>query len=95
MIFVNTTNADEAVHNARIQKFWRFSRDVAAVNRIAEAVCQTYGVELIDLYTFTLRFGKEGYADHIHYTPEISEKQAAYIAEKVRGFVRQRPLTGR
>lgn len=95
VIFVNTTNADEAVHNARIQKFWRFSRDVAAVNQIAGEVCRTYGVELIDLYTFTLGFGKEGYTDHIHYTPEISEKQAAYIAENVRGFVKHRPLTGR
>ena len=84
VIFINTTNADEAVHNVRISKFWRYSKDVQAVNRIAAEVCEECGVALIDLYTFTLQFGKEGYADHIHYTSEIAKKQADFIAGEVR-----------
>ena len=88
VIFVNTTNADEEIHNTRIQQFWRYGKDVQTVNRIACDVCEKYRIGLIDLYTFTLQFGKEGYVDHVHYTSEISRKQAVFIANRVREILR-------
>ncbi len=89
VIFVNTTNADETIHNVRIQQFWRYSKDVQTVNRIAQEVCRKFRVGLIDLYTFTLQFGKEGYVDHVHYTSEIAQKQAVFIAGQVREILRR------
>ena len=82
-VFVNTTNADEEIHNNKGMGFYRFKKDVALVNEAAKKVCNEYKIPYIDLYSYTLEFGKEAFSDHVHYFSEISKKQAEFLAEEV------------
>jgi hypothetical protein len=84
-VWVRTTPCDEAVHNKPGMGFHRFAADVHAYNDAADAVMEARGVPSIDLHAFTLNLatapdGRDLYCDHVHFPPEIREKQAAFIA---------------
>ncbi|MDF2922264.1 MAG: Lipolytic protein family [Paenibacillaceae bacterium] len=79
-IWVRTTMVQDERHNSRIDIFKRYNRDVLHYNETADAIVSEYGVDSIDLYSFTERFGDEAYSDHIHFKPHISALQAAFMA---------------
>ncbi len=81
LVWVRTTPCDEFIHNQRCTMgFLRFGADVAAVNRVADAVMRAAGVPVIDLYGFTCNLGPDLYLDHVHFREPIRAQQAAYIA---------------
>jgi len=38
------------------------------------------GIPIIDLFTFTEKFGRKAYIDHVHFNDRVREKQADFIA---------------
>lgn len=61
--------------------FYRFNKDVLAYNAIAKEVMQERNIKIIDLYSFTEKFGKDAFEDHVHYKEAIREKQAEFISK--------------
>ncbi|MGI5868787.1 MAG: SGNH/GDSL hydrolase family protein [Kiritimatiellia bacterium] len=87
-IWIRTTPCDEAVHNSRPGiKFYRFAADCHAYNAAADRIMREAGVPSIDLHTFTQNLGPELYCDHVHFHDAVREKQAAFIAGWLQGFV--------
>ncbi len=80
LIWIRTTDAAEEIHNTRSAQFHRYHADAEAYNVIADEVMRQYGVPTLDLYAFTRTFGTAAYCDHVHYTEEVRQAQAAYIA---------------
>jgi len=80
VIWVRTTPVVDAIHNARQQTFQRFAADVDAYNTIADAIVAANGVPGIDLFTFTRNLGDDVFLDHVHYTENVRQLQAAFIA---------------
>ena len=87
IIWVNTTPVNDEVHLAKLKDFKRFNKDVIKYNEIAKEVMDRLNVPVIDLYTFTAGFGKDIYADHVHFLDEICEKQAEFIKEAILSLV--------
>lgn len=87
VIWVQTTPADEAIHNAIQPDFKRFKADCIEYNQIADKVMKNAGVPLIDLYTFTNNLGDDIYCDHVHFHVHVREKQAAFIAGYLNALV--------
>lgn len=79
-VWVRTTMVLDERHNSRSEEFKRYNRDVLRYNEAADAIMAEYGVDSIDLYSFTERFGDDAYSDHVHFKPHISALQAAFIA---------------
>ncbi|HOL21404.1 MAG TPA: SGNH/GDSL hydrolase family protein [bacterium] len=86
-VWIRTTPCDERIHNREGISFYRFSSDVKEYNGIADEIMQKNNVPVIDLYTFTLNSGKDLYCDHVHFNEHIREKQAAFIAGWLCGFI--------
>lgn len=80
VIWIRTTDVVDQIHNERSHAFHRFHADVIHYNEIADQVFKRYGISSIDLYHFTRIFGDNAYNDHVHFTNEVSQMQAAYIA---------------
>lgn len=78
-VWVRTTMVHDERHNSRIDIFKRYNHDVLRYNETADAIVSEYGVDSIDLYSFTERFGDEAYSDHVHFKPHISALQAAFM----------------
>ena len=92
-LWLRTTPVIDAIHQARMQEFLRFNADVETYNAIADAVAAAKGVGVIDLYTFCQTLGgAEIYQDHVHFTPEVQQLQAAFIAGAVQGFLATAPV---
>jgi len=91
LVWVRTTPCDEAVHNKPGMAFHRFAADCEAYNQAADAIMGEAGVPILDLYTFTRNLGQDVYCDHVHFHPHIREKQAAFIAGWLMGFIAGRP----
>lgn len=89
LIWMRTTPCDEQVHNRPGLGFQRFARDCDAYNAVADRVMAEAGVPAIDLHSFTrnLGQGRELFCDHVHFHEHIREKQAAFIAGWLQGFV--------
>jgi lysophospholipase L1-like esterase len=87
LIWIRTTPADEAVHNAIQTDFKRFKADCIEYNKIADRIMQDAGVPSIDLYTFTNNLGDDVYCDHVHFHKHVREKQAAFIAGYLNAMV--------
>jgi hypothetical protein len=94
VIWVRTTDAVEAVHNTPASGFLRFHEDAVAYNAIADDVMSGHEVPLLDLYTFTQRFGEDAYCDHVHFKEEIRRLQAAFIAGYLERWISCSWLTG-
>ena len=87
LVWIRTTPCDERVHNRPGMAFHRFAADCDAYNAAADAVMAAAGVPAIDLHTFTRNLGPDLYCDHVHFHEHVREKQAAFIAGWVLGFV--------
>ncbi len=88
LIWLRTTPAFEEVHNRACPEFKRFHKDVIDYNKVADAIMRANNVPVIDLYRFTLKFGTEAVADHVHFVDEIRKLQAAFIAGSIFALVR-------
>lgn len=88
-IFISTTPSyEERYVNA---SFVRRIEDVIQYNESAQEVMKQHGIEIIDLYRFTLSLGLSGdalFRDHTHFTDEVIKLQAAYIAGAVQQLVK-------
>ncbi|MFS4416668.1 SGNH/GDSL hydrolase family protein [Maribacter sp. 2307ULW6-5] len=79
LVWINTTPVIDSIHN-RKASFHRFSKDVLRYNQEAGKLMADADISVIDLFTFTQKFGPEAYKDHVHFHNEIREKQADFIA---------------
>lgn len=87
--FVNSTPVYDEIHNSTKNiilnvNFVRRPGDIEKYNTAAENVMLENAVSIIDLYSFTKAFGTKAVRDHVHYFPEIEEKQAKFIAESLK-----------
>jgi lysophospholipase L1-like esterase len=80
LIWVRTTPVVDMIHNTRSKGFKRFNSDVLEYNRVADQIMSNAKLPSIDLYTFTQKFGDIAYIDHVHFSDEVRQLQAAYIA---------------
>ena len=87
LVWIRTTPCDERVHNRPGMDFHRFAADCDAYNAAADAVMAAAGVPVIDLHTFTRNLGPDLYCDHVHFHEQVREKQAAFIAGWVLGYL--------
>jgi len=81
-VWIRTSPVIDAIHNERepAKGFVRHAADVADYNRVADQIMAAAGIPVVDLHAFLTHFIPAGFADHVHYTPEISEKAAAFLA---------------
>jgi len=87
MVWVQTTPVDEERHNRISKNFYRFEKDCAAYADAAEEIMREEGVPVLRLGVFTRSLAGEIFRDHVHFTPEVSARQAAYIAGWLAGYV--------
>lgn len=87
LVWIRTTPCDESVHNTGRTDFHRYAADVASYNAVADRIMAEAGVPSIDLHTFTANLGPSLYCDHVHFHEAIREKQAAYIAGWLMGWM--------
>jgi len=80
VLWVRTTPVVDAVHNSRSLTMHRFATDVDRYNAVADGVMQEHAIPCIDLFTFTRALGDDVYADHVHFTEQVQQLQAAFIA---------------
>ncbi len=78
-VWVSTTAVPDDRHNAAVQEFKRYNRDVVTYNNIAERIMGQANVPIIDLYAFSKSLGEDIYCDHVHFKEEIRRLQAAFI----------------
>ncbi|MCU6708727.1 SGNH/GDSL hydrolase family protein [Paenibacillus sp. J5C_2022] len=79
-VWIRTTDVITEIHNAISKPFKRYHEDVLAYNAIADELMREYNIPMIDLYSFTSKFGPQAYCDHVHFTEEVRHLQAAFIA---------------
>jgi hypothetical protein len=91
-IWVRTTPVADALHNRLSLEFHRYNADVIAYNVGADSVMKKAGIPSIDLYRFTISLCEQPedlehlYRDHVHFTPTVSQNQAAYLAGWLEAF---------
>lgn len=83
LIWITTTPVDEVQHQRHSQSFHRYEGDLAAYNAVAREIMDKHGIAIIDLHAFTSGLGGDIYRDHVHFKPEISARQAAFIRESL------------
>lgn len=79
VIWITTTPIIDEIHNARDEGFLRYSKDLDFYNKIAKVVMKNKGIDIIDLYDFTKKLGKDIYCDHVHFTEEVRLEQSRFI----------------
>ncbi|MFH0963752.1 MAG: SGNH/GDSL hydrolase family protein [Planctomycetota bacterium] len=87
-VWITITPVDEAKHNTTGKEFFRFNRDVLAYNQAAAGVMEKNGVPILDLHAFTLSLGTAAILDGVHFTPDTSTLQAAFLAGCLSSFAR-------
>lgn len=81
LVWIRTTPADEKRHNHENSTFLRFRKDQEEYNAAADRIMAEKNIPILDLCGFTTSLGGlELFCDHVHFTEEVREKQAAYIA---------------
>jgi GDSL-like lipase/acylhydrolase family protein len=78
-VWIRTTPINDEQHRKHSYSFQRFNADVNKYNEIADDVFGNAGMDVLDLYTFTAKLGKELFCDHIHFDESIRELQGAFI----------------
>ena len=79
-IWISSTHVDDNLHQQRKEGCYRYNKDVIRYNEIANDIMKKNGIRIIDLYKFTYNLKNDNmYRDHVHYTDEISKKQAEFI----------------
>ncbi|MCD6365110.1 MAG: SGNH/GDSL hydrolase family protein [Planctomycetes bacterium] len=80
MVWVRTTPVDDAKHHA-VKPFDRRNADVKAYNAAADKIMQAAGIDLIDLYAFTVNIGAlELSPDGVHFEQAAQAQQGAFVA---------------
>lgn len=79
-IWMRITPVIDEIHNARTDLFCRYAADVEAYNRIADEVMEDRKVAVIDLHSFSEKWGEGAFIDHVHYDHEVRRKQAEFLA---------------
>ncbi|MEY8554360.1 SGNH/GDSL hydrolase family protein [Bacteroides uniformis] len=87
-IWIRTTWVVDSIHNAKSKAFSRYNKDVLRYNEIADSVCIENEIPIIDLYTFTMNLGVDELRDHVHYFEDAQKKQAAFIASRLRKYIK-------
>lgn len=87
LIWIRTTPCDEAVHNTAPIEFHRYAADCDAYNAAADQIMADAAVPTIDLHGFTQNLGDDLYCDHVHFHDHVQQKQGAFIAGWLAGFV--------
>ena len=90
LIWIRMTLFDDATHNRAGLNFCRYAADCIEYNRVADRVMNEEGVPVIDLCAFTANLGRDIYCDHVHFIEPVREKQAAYIAGWLAGWMASR-----
>lgn len=88
LIWARTTPVDDHRHNTLMPEFRRFDDDVKRYNALADQIMAASSVPIIDLYLFVQTLGADVYADHVHFHPEFTRLQGAYIAGFIQGLQR-------
>lgn len=79
-IWISSTHVDDNLHQQRKEGCYRYNKDVIRYNEIANDIMKKNDIRIIDLYKFTYNLKNDNmYRDHVHYTDEISKKQAEFI----------------
>jgi len=78
-VWITTTPVDDARHHAHSPEVSRFQKDVDIYNELARQLMVAQGVPIFGLHDFTARLEGELYMDHVHYTDEVRQLQAAYL----------------
>ncbi len=78
-VWVSTTPVPDDRHNAAVQEYKRYNRDVVTYNNIAARVMGQANVPAMDLYAFSKSLGEDIYCDHVHFKEEVRRLQAAFI----------------
>ena len=86
-VWVNSTPVDDDRHQGMMKDFLRYDRDCIAYNAAARQIMQGRGVPIVDLYGFTKNLGGDLYSDHVHFVEPVREKQAAYLAGWLAGWL--------
>ena len=78
--WVLTTPVNSEIHH-RVKGWDRFERDIAAYNAVATEIMLAAGIPVIDLFTMTDNLGMNEAitADGVHFRPEVSAQQAAFL----------------
>lgn len=90
LIWISTTPVDEQQHRRHTSSFYRYEADLAAYNDAAAEVMSAADIPIIDLYAFTEEIRAAGgnpFRDHVHFTPQVSERQAAYVHEQLMAYL--------
>jgi hypothetical protein len=87
LIWIRITPFQESIHNRSSLGFHRYTSDCIEYNRVADHVMGENGIPKIDLCTFTLNLGGDPYCDHVHFIETVREKQAAFIAGWLVGWL--------
>ena len=88
LIWVTTTPVHDATHKRHTQEFTRNNQQVILYNAIANDVVHPFASAIVDLYHFTISLTDDLetlYIDHVHFTNEVRQLQAAYIAGAIQG----------
>jgi lysophospholipase L1-like esterase len=88
LIWIRSTPVVDSIHNTKVH-FKRFNKDVMRYNHLADSVMNAAQVPIIDLYSFTLKFGNDNYEDHVHFKKHIRIKQARYIAREIKKITKK------
>jgi len=92
VMFITSTPVINEIHNSPenllSNKIKRLREDLLAYNAVAKKVMAERNVPVIDLFSFTDKFGAAAFCDHAHFTPEVRKLQAAYIAGAVKAVTR-------
>ncbi len=86
LVWITTTPVDEVQHQRHSRSFHRYEADLTAYNAAAAGIMESHGIEIIDLHAFTAALGADIYRDHVHFTPEVSARQAAFIRASLDKF---------
>ena len=88
IIFLTSTPVIDKIHNSperiALNKIKRSRKDLLAYNEVALKVMKERGIPVIDLFSFTDKFGEAAFCDHAHFTHEVRKLQAAYLAGAVK-----------
>ncbi len=90
IIWMRTTQVVDSIHNKREgMSFHRYAADLEEYNKIADELCESKKVAVIDLYTFTKQLGNQAFIDHVHYNEKTRELQASYITGALKSILKE------
>ena len=84
IIWITTTHINDTQHNNYPGiTFKRFEEDNENYNQVALKIMKLNEIPIIDLRQFTLDIGGNVFTDHCHFTKQVRQKQAFYIAQQI------------